>query len=331
MKTKAIVFPAKQQAELTEQDVPDLQAGQVLVQTTVSLISTGTECICFRGQFDENTNWYNWVQYPFNPGYSAVGTVVDVGPGVKHLAEGDAVFSGGKHLQHTIADEEKAIKIPDGITHEEAAWSLLANITQTAVRRAEHVMGDTAVLIGLGPLGQLVTQYLHTIGLRQILAIDTVAMRLEAAAAHGATATFAGNAADARDFVAEHTDGRLADAVYDVTGHWSVLPLALPLAGNFGRVVLLGDTPTPSKQHLTQDVLTRQVNIIGSHVYKLQPQFAWWTQQRQTELFYTYIQRGQLRVADLITHRFKPSEAHGVYPQLLNDRTGTLGCLFDWR
>ena len=331
MKTKAIVFPRKQQAKLVEHEVPELQTGQVLVETTVSLISTGTECICFRGEFDENTLWHNWVQYPFQPGYSAVGTVVEVGPAVLGLAEGDAVFTGKQHLNHTVVDEDNAIKLPDGVTHEEATWSMLASITQTAVRRAEHTMGDTAVLIGLGPLGQLVTQYLRTIGLRHVLAIDTVAMRLDAAAEHGATATFAGNAADAGDFVAAHTDGRLADVVYDVTGHWSVLPLALPLARDFGRVMLLGDSPHPSKQQLTRDVLTRQVNVVATHNIKLQPQFAWWTRQRQVELFYTYLQRGQLRVADLITHRHKPSEAHAVYPQLLNDRTGTLGCLFDWR
>jgi threonine dehydrogenase-like Zn-dependent dehydrogenase len=119
--------------------------------------------------------------------------------------------------------------------------------------------------------------------------------------------------------------------VYDVTGHYAVLPMALKLAKDFGRVVLLGDTPHPSRQHLTQDVLARQVTIIGTHNVKLQPEYAWWTSSRQIRLFYQYVGRGQMRVADLITHRFQPEEAPQAYDMLQSDRGATLGVLFDWR
>lgn len=156
MRTKTIVFTAKMRAAFMDQEVPEPQAGQVLVQSSVSLISTGTECICFRGEFDEGTNWSGWVKYPFYPGYSAVGQVARVGPGVVGLAEGDAVFTGGSHQQWNVVEAEDLIKLPAGVSHEDASWSALAVITQTAVRRAEHTMGDTAVVIGLGPLGQMV-------------------------------------------------------------------------------------------------------------------------------------------------------------------------------
>ena len=119
--------------------------------------------------------------------------------------------------------------------------------------------------------------------------------------------------------------------VYDVTGRWPVLPMALRLARDFGRVVLLGDTPHPSRQHLTQDVLVRQVSIVGTHNQKLQPQHSWWIKPRQIHLFHTYLQRGQMRVDDLITHRFQPASAQQVYTQLHEDRNNTLGALFDWR
>ena len=250
---------------------------------------------------------------------------------ISQFKKGDSVYTGGAHAEYRLVRPEHVIRLPEGITDEAASWSTLAFITQTAVRRAEHTMGDTAVVVGLGPLGQLVTQYLGIIGLRAILAVDTVSQRLETAAHFGATATFNGIAADARNFVAEHTEGKLADVVYDVTGNWKVFPTALPLARDFGRTVLLGDSPEPSKQHLTQDILARQVTVIGTHNARLQPQYAHWTRDRQIGLFYEYIKRGVLHLDDLITHRYQPDEAAQVYRQLLHHRRGTLGALFDWR
>ena len=223
------------------------------------------------------------------------------------------------------------IRLPEGAGSEDAAWAALAFITQTGVRRAEHSLGDTAAVIGLGPLGQLVTQYLRAAGLREVLAIDTVPARLETALAHGATQAFHGSAADARDFVREHTEGRLADAVYDVTGHYAVFPHALKLARDFGTVVLLGDTPHPSRQHLTHDVLTRQLRIVGTHNSKLPGQHAHWTTEKQVLLFLEYVRRGQMRVADLVTHRYAPADAPRVYQELQENRAATMGVLFDWR
>ena len=110
-----------------------------------------------------------------------------------------------------------------------------------------------------------------------------------------------------------------------------MFPLALRLARDHGRAVLLGDSPYPSRQHLTHDVMTRQLTVVGTQNDRLQPQYGWWTRMRQMELFYSYLQRGQMRVSDLITHRYRPDDAPAVYRQLLADRSDTLGVLFDWR
>ena len=138
------------------------------------------------------------------------------------------------------------------------------------------------------------------------------------------------SAADAKPFVLEHTENELADVVYDATGHWSVLPLALPLARDYGKVVLLGDTPFPERQHLTGDVLIRQVDVIGTHNVKLPPAQAWWTRWRQIQLFHTFVQRGQIRVDDLITDRCAPADAPNLYERLLEQRDQTGYVIFDW-
>ena len=332
MRSWTIVFPAAEQAALVEEETPDPGPGQVTLEAICSLISTGTELICYFGSPDPDTHWAEYAKYPHHPGYSLVGRVVKVGEGVTEFKESDRVTTAANHRQFaTVPAEGWTTLIPDAVSDEEAAWSSLAVITQTGVRMAEHIMGERAVIIGLGPLGQLVTQYLRLLGLKEIMAVDPVRRRLDTALAHGATVAFCGSVADAKEFVLEHTEQQLADAVYDVTGHYSVLPKALPLARDHGKLILLGDSPHPSKQCLTYDVLSRQVRIIGTRSCWLPPQYSYWTPRRQTELFFTYLQRGQMRVADLITHRFKPTEAAEVYRTLAEKRTETLGVLFDWR
>src|ERR1051326_1597024 len=287
MKSKAIVFTAPRTAEFRSEELAPPAPGHMIVQTRGSLISTGTESWCYRGEFDADTGWANWVKHPFYPGYSNVGTVVQAGEGVKDFHEGDRVYSNASHRQFAAvpATPDRAVKLPDHASDEDATWSTLSYITQTAVRQAEYSMGDTAVILGLGPLGQLVTQYLRTIGLKEILAVDLAPKRLELAQAHGATQTFCGTAADADEFVKQHTEGRLADVVYDVTGHFSVFPQALKLVRQFGRMLLLGDSPHPSKQHLSQDLLRRQIRVIGTHNAALPPEHAHWTASRQILLF----------------------------------------------
>jgi 2-desacetyl-2-hydroxyethyl bacteriochlorophyllide A dehydrogenase len=331
MKTKAIVFTAPKTASVTEADVADPAAGQVLVEASVTHVSTGTESFCYRGQFEPNTSWANWVKYPFHPGYSLVGTVKALGPGVTAFAVGDRVHTFVGHRKLALANVDNTTKIPQGVSDDDAGWSALAGITQTGIRRVEHVMGDTAVIIGLGPLGQLVTRYLSAMGLSKILVIDSVQTRLDLALAGGATHSFLGNAADAKPFVNEHTQGELADVVYDVTGHFSVLPLALPLARQFGKVLLLGDSPFPSKQVLTQDVLARQVSILGTHNQKLPPNEARWNNARQLGLFYSYILRGKMNLAKLVTHRYRAEQAAEMYEQLQVNRESTLGVMVDWK
>lgn len=330
MKSTAIVFTGSRQVDLVETEVPDPGPDEFTIQTLVTLMSMGTELICYRGESDPGTHWHGWVRYPFYPGYSCVGRVIKVGDRVTQFSEGDRVFCSVSHRQFANVSGD-LIKVPDMLSDEEAAWCKLAMIAQTGVRLAEHAMGDTAVVIGLGPVGQLTTQYLRVMGLREVLAIDMIQPRLDRALEHGATAAFCGSAGDAKDFVLEHTDGRLADVVYDVTGYFSVFPMALKLARQFGKVILQGDSPHPSKQHLTHDVLTRQLRVMGSHNENLPPQHAHWTAKRQSELFLQYVQRKQMRVADLITHRFSPDKAAKVYARLDQDRGDSAGVVFDWR
>ncbi len=328
MESNNIVFTGKQQAELRSESLPPLPEDCLLVKTQLSLISTGTESICYRAELEEGSHWANWVKHPFYPGYSNVGTVEQVGAAVEGVKEGDRVFSTANHKQYHIVKPPVTL-IPDDISNESAAWSKLCTIAQTGVRRAQLTMGDKVVVIGSGPLGQLLTQYSRVMGAEDVLAIDTIDSRLAVAAAHGATGTFAGSAADAIPFVQQYTEGRLADVVFDATGHYAVFPLALKLVRNFGTMMLIGDSPYPGKQVLTGDIVTRQISVRGTHNERL-PDEREWPAMRQIGLLYKYLKRGQMRVDDLITHRHAPQNAPQVYADLLKDRGDTIGVVFDW-
>lgn len=333
MQSQNIVFLGQNQLELRREPVPALQSGQALVQASKSLISTGTECICLTRNFSAGTHWDNWVQYPFYTGYAHVGRVIQIADDVTPIKVGDRVASGASHRQVAVVPADSLVMIPDGVSDEAAAWSALAFIVQNGIRRAELELGDTVVVIGLGMLGQLAVQYARLNGAREIIAIDTAPTRLEMARAHGATQILEMNVEAAKTRVAEITNGRLADVVFDVTGHPTVFPQALGLVRRFGKLLLLGDAGTPSQQCLTSDVMTRGVRIIGAHSTDAPPDetpYHFWTRKNMIALFFDYLARDQMRVDNLITNRFAPAEARAAYDLLLTDRARAMGVVFDW-
>ncbi|MCC7409759.1 MAG: zinc-binding alcohol dehydrogenase [Phycisphaeraceae bacterium] len=334
MRGIGIVFTGKDQLEVQDTEVGDPKPDQVLVQASASLISTGTECICLQRNFAPGTNWEGWVKYPFHPGYSMVGQVLKVGDNVRTLKSGDRVLCSRPHAQYHLISADDAVLIPEGVSDAEAAWGKLAYITQHGFRRGDIKLGEVAVIIGAGLLGQLVTQYAGLSGAAEVVVVDTVPKRLEMAASHGATRTICKPIDQVQDDLKAITGGAMADVVFDVTGHWSVLPKALELLRRFGRLVIVGDTGEPEKQHLIHAVLGRDLTIMGAHDVNSPRQatdFTPWSQQAMTGLFYRYLAQGRMRVGDLITHTYRPTQAAEAYGLLTQRRAEAMGVIFDWR
>lgn len=313
--------------------MPAPAAGEVLIESRRTLISTGTELTCLCRRFEPGSHWDQWVKYPFYPGYSCAGVITQTGPGVTRFKVGDRVASRTAHQRFVTAREEALVAIPDAVSDDDAVWFGIACIVQNGIRRAEHELGDSVVVIGLGLLGQLAVQFSRLSGAREIIAIDTAPRRLDLARAHGATVLLQKSVADTRDDILAATDGRLADIVYDITGHPAVLPAALGLARDLGKVVLLGDAGSPTQQHITGDLISRGLRLIGAHDNnppKTANAHAWWTRNHMADLFMTYAARRQMRVEDLVTHRFKPADAPAAYARLIEDRSTAMGVLFEW-
>src|SRR5262245_44127087 len=199
LKSKYIVFPEKQKVAVWEEEIAAPEEGEILCQAEKSLISIGTELNCLRGEIEPGTNWFDWVKYPFRPGYSMVGRVIAVGKDVTGVQEGDRIAHYGVHQQYykiplygiakrdDIREGIGIYVLPDAISSEDGTWRSLAVTTQNALRRASFQFGETVGVVGLGMLGQLVTQYLAAAGAHRIIVIDPLASRLELARKHGAT------------------------------------------------------------------------------------------------------------------------------------------------
>ncbi len=334
MQSLNIIFQEPNQVVVRDEEVGAVGASDVLLKTRCSLISTGTESIVLRHNYAPGTHWDNWIRYPFYPGYSSVGTIVEVGENVRDFQVGQRVASRAKHCQFTVVPQNFVYPVPDALSDESAAWVAFGTIVQHGVRRPKIVLGESVVVIGLGILGQIAVQLARVCGAGEVIAIDTAPLRLSMAKAHGATHILQMSIEEAVERVLEITGGAGAEVVFDVTGHAPVFAHALKLLRRFGRLVILGDTGDPNAQFLTPDVIRKDLQILGAHDVNPPVEsddFHRWNRREMIALFFKLIERGQLRVDDLVTHMYSPMNAPKAYEMLQTDRASAMGVLLDFR
>lgn len=327
----AISFPGAREVALVAADDRAPGPGEIACEAALSLISAGTELTCLRGEFEPGTFWQEWVRYPFAPGYSMVSRVAAVGEGVTGLAVGDRVFSFSPHAQRFVIAADEATALPHDVTDEQACWASLAITTQWAVRRAELRLGEAAGVVGVGLLGQLLVRWLRTAGAGRIVAIDTDARRLAIAAEGGGIETSLGRVDEALDGPAG-LEGAL-DVVFDVTGRPAALADATRLLRPLGRLVLVGDSPTPSRQHLGPRIVADGLSIIGVHANTAPPvagPTAPWSAATMLDLYLRFAADGRLDPTPLVARRIRPAEAPDHYRHALEHADGELGVLIDW-
>ena len=332
--THRITFPQPETVTLEVTELPALDSGQVLVEVEWSLISAGTELTCLHQRYAPGTHWANWVKFPFHPGYSCAGRIVALGESVTGWSVGDRVAWRGAHCRLQAVASSRLYRVPDGVDTADAAWIGLLKIVQVGARAAGIRFGERAVVVGCGILGQLAVQYCALAGCETVVAVDIDTGRLDHASRYGATATVQGAVGEVADAVIEACGGERPDLVMDVTGAAPVLPACLALVRDFGRVVLLGDPGDPDAQHITKDIITRGVRLIGAHDCHASggtTRFDRWTEAAMYDYAMRLLDSGRLRVAELVSHRFAAPRAAEAYA-IADDRgVPTMGLLLDWR
>ncbi|MBB1252158.1 bi-domain-containing oxidoreductase [Streptomyces sp. OF3] len=346
---------------LLDVPVPACKPGGVLVRSAYSLISTGTELMKVseagmsmlgkaRSRPDQvakvvqsvATNGvaatYRKVNNrldSYTPlGYSLCGVVEQVGAGIDDVAVGDLVAcAGNEHALHAELNwvpKNLYTRVPDGLAPRHAAFGTVGSIALQGVRRGESQLGDVALVIGLGLIGQLVVQLLAASGVR-VVGVDPDPVRCELAERLGAAACGDPGSAAVRDSVAELTGGHGVDQVYLAAGGGDNQPveLAARLSRDRGRVVDIGkcrlDLPWNAYYEKELDVRFSRSYGPGRYdpEYELEGRdypigYVRWTERRNLACFLDLLARGRVDVEPLISHTADFADAVGTY-RLLED------------
>jgi predicted dehydrogenase/threonine dehydrogenase-like Zn-dependent dehydrogenase len=274
-------------------------------------------------------------------GYCNVGRVMEVGAGVEGFAAGDRVASNGNHAEVVAVPKNLCAKVPDNVTDDEAAFTVIGAIALQGIRLVAPTLGETIVVAGLGLIGQITVQLLRANGCR-VLGLDFDKRKLDLARQFGAETVDLSVGADPVAVAEQFTRGRGADGVIITASTKSNEPMqqAAHMCRKRGRIVLVGVTGLElSRADFYEKELTFQVSCSygpGRYdpTYEQKGQdyplgFVRWTEQRNLEAVLDMIAEGRLDVKPLISHRFALTEASQAY-ELILGTVSSLGVLLDF-
>lgn len=335
MKKQQIIFTEINHAELVTKDIEELGDGDVRVKLAVSTISAGTERANITGDPSVSGPRPPQVSFPRTSGYSAAGTVIEVGANVTSVKVGDRVIvSWGTHSSISTVPEKRITKIKnDNITFRQAALLHIATFPMGAIRKCQLEMGESAMVMGLGILGQFAVRMLHAAGAAPVIAVDPVAKRREEALAGGADYAFDPFEEGFADKVKAVTDGGVAVAI-EVTGQGAGLDETLDCMARYGRIALLGCTRN-KEFHIDyyRKIHCPGITIIGAHTMARplhESHHGWFTEKDDLHAIMKMMTYGRLTLDNLESEFNSPADCTEVYTRLINDREFPPISQFDW-
>ena len=364
--------------ELTVLDspAPVCRPGGVLVQSLFSLISTGTEMMKLaeakmsmvgkaRARPDQVRKVLDTVSQQgavatykkvmsrldsYTPlGYSLCGVVVEVGQGAEEFKVGQLVAAAGNeyalHAEYNWIPVNLCAPVPQGVSPEHAAFATVGSIAMHGVRRAEVQLGDTACVIGLGLVGQLVVRLLVASGVR-VIGLDVIEERCRLAEQAGAVLC-AAPTDDGMDAVQRSLDeisgGHGADHIFLAAGGSSNAPVetAARLARDRARVVDIGKTrlDLPWTAYYDKELDVRFSRSYGPGRYDERYElegidypigYVRWTERRNLECFLDLIARKEIEVQTLVSGVFPLENASTVYADLASGSLKAVGVLLEY-
>jgi threonine dehydrogenase-like Zn-dependent dehydrogenase len=321
-----VIFRAPKLVEVEGFKVEPPKPGRLLVRTVCSLISPGTETAFLMAL--ENTSQV----FPQYPGYSNIGIVEEVGEGVQGFKPGDLVASPSNHASHVYPKAEESFKVPEALSPREASFFNLGIIALQGVRKSRVELGEPAVVLGLGLVGQMASQLLRLDGAMPVIAIDQLDNRVMMAKRLGADYAIISKV-DAEEEVKKVTEGKGAGVVIEATGHPEAIGTAFKLASMRGRVVLLGSTRGLSTVNFYRDVHRKGLFVIGAH-NSIRPLYesseGYWTRMDDGKTIFRLMAKGMLSCGALISRVVKAEDAPLAYRLLMEEKDKILGVLLDW-
>ena len=345
---------------LEEVPVPCIKPGHVLIQTTRSLVSLGTERMLV--EFGKSNFFQKALQQPdkvkdvlnkvktdglkstinavFNKlaqplpmGYCNVGKVIAVGNGVDDIAIGDRVASNGPHAEYVCIPKNLVIKIPENITDDAASFTVIGSIGLQGVRLANPTFGETIVVIGLGLIGLITAQLLKANGCK-VIGFDFDDSKIALAKQLGIDAVNPGIGLDQVTYVYNETNNLGADAIIITASSKTndIISQSAKMSRKRGRIILVGVIGLDiSRADFYEKELTFQVSCSygpGRNEDDYEQKgidyplaFVRWTERRNFETILNAISSNKILVEPLITERVLLEDYGKIYSEILNSKS----------
>jgi predicted dehydrogenase/threonine dehydrogenase-like Zn-dependent dehydrogenase len=340
------------QTELEDVPAPVVGKGNLLIQSTYSLVSLGTERMLVefgksnliskaRQQPDKVKQVldkmrsegimptleavFNKLEQPIPLGYCNVGKVVAVGEGVSGFKIGDRVASNGHHAEYVAVPQNLVAKIPDNISDEEAAFTVIGAIGLQGIRLLNPTFGETVVVIGLGLIGLLTAQMLKANGCK-VIGIDLSEQKCALAQSWGIQTINPGKGDEVVKSVMTLTNQIGADGVLITASAKSndIISQSAQMSRKRGRIILVGVIGLDiSRADFYEKELSFQVSCSygpGRYDENYEQKgidyplpYVRWTEKRNFEAVLQSISAGQLKVNELITEIVDLQDYQKIY------------------
>jgi len=345
---------------------PIVSAGHVLLATSASVISSGTERYVVdlarkgligkarqrpqdvkrvlqkmrqEGILSTLTQVSAKLDDPMPLGYSAAGVVLECGAGVQEFKPGDRIAAAAAHSAISVVGRNLCAMMPENVSFEQAAYTSVAAVGLQGVRLAQAGLGESVLVFGLGLIGQICVCLLKAQGCR-VFGIDLDPAKLELARALGADAVGTGYPFQA---VKEFSGSFGVDAVVLTAATNSNEPIefASEACRSKGSIVLVGvvglQIPRPPffKKELKFTVSSSLGPGRGDPLYEekgVDYPFGYvrWTAQRNMQAVLALMSQGKLPVEKLTSHRISIDKAPEAYDLITGKREPFLGLLLEY-
>jgi len=274
-------------------------------------------------------------------GYSGSGVVMDKGKGISHVKKGDRVaFAAQGHAEIVAPAKNHVVKIPKGVSFEEAAFVTVGGIAMQGVRRAEVRLGERVAVIGLGLVGQLTMQLVNASGGHSI-GIDLNPERAKLARKMGCEKTITGG--DIAEGVVAFTDGKGADCtiICAATQDPQLANQAMKMTRKQGRVVFIGlvkmDLERMPFFRNELDLRFSRAFGPGSYVPGYEKgrvdfpfEYVRWTESRNLEEFLECINLERVQVKPLYQKVFLVDDAQEAFSQIHENQLPGVAALLEF-
>jgi 2-desacetyl-2-hydroxyethyl bacteriochlorophyllide A dehydrogenase len=329
---KALWFTAARTAEVLDETVPPPGPGQVSVRSIVSLVSSGTELLIYRGEGAGELGLETCegsFDFPVKYAYQVVGEVTAAGPGSSY-SPGDIVFARHPHQSYFTMNSESVllVKVPDGMDPDRAVFVNLMAVALTTQLDVPVRFGDCVVVYGQGTVGSFAAQLARR-SAGQLIVVDPVAKRRELALGWGAD--LAVTPQDAPAAIEQASQGRGADIAIEASGTAPALQAAIEATGQEGTIVAVSFYGSkviplvlaPEFHYRRQRIISSQVSSLGSG---LEPRWNW---ERRDQAAFGILAQGWLQTP--VTHRLPFADAPEAYRLLDEHPDQAIGVLLSFR